>query len=159
MLRTLQEEGIEQQTIEAAAANATWIHDRRGGAREPVWEGAPPTPGRHELDELYTATLGAAPSCGLCVLAGTHARSDALDAETYERLARDVRAAGATVVADVTGQQLEAVLRGSPELVRVSEEEMLRDDRLDGEGPGAIRERRSGERQESLGSRSQGRTT
>ena len=140
VLRTLlEEEGIEQQTIEAAASNATWIHDRRGGAREPLWEGAPATPGRHELDELYSATLGAALACGLCVLAGTHERSDALDAGTYERLAGDLRAAGALVVADVTGPQLEAVLRGGPELVKVSEEDMLRDGHLVGEGRDAIR--------------------
>ena len=134
----LEEEGIEQQGIEAAAPNATWIHDRRGGAREPVWEGPPPTPGRHELDELYSATLGAALSCGLCVLAGTHERVDAFDAGTYERLASDVRAAGAPVVADVTGPQLDAVLRGGPELVKVSEEDMLRDGRLAGEGRPAL---------------------
>lgn len=47
------------------------------------------------------------------MLAGTHERSDVLDAETYERLAGDVRAAGAAVVADVTGPQLEAVPAGA----------------------------------------------
>ena len=79
-----------------SAPSPTWIHDRRDGERVPLWESPPFTIGRHELDELFSATLAAAMRRGVCVLAGTHDGVGALDPDTYRRLVGDLRAAGVT---------------------------------------------------------------
>ena len=79
-------EGIEHPRVETSAPSPTWIHDRREGERVSVWESAPFTIGRHELDELFSATLAAAMRHGVCVLAGTHEGVGALEADTYRRL-------------------------------------------------------------------------
>ena len=117
----------------------TWIHDRREGEREAVWESPTFTIGRHELDELFSATLAAA-SAGVCVLAGSHEGVGALDPDTYRRLVSDLRAADVRVVIDVTGEELACALESAPDLVKVSDEDMLRDGRLEG-GSGADLER------------------
>lgn len=133
----LDEEGIERSDVDLEAPNATWIQDRRGGERETWWEGTPPVPGRHALDELYSAALAAGLECGVCVLAGTH-RAGAIDVDTYRRLAGDLRAAGARIVADLTGDELEAVLESGPDIVKVSDDDMRRDGRLGGTGPAEV---------------------
>jgi 1-phosphofructokinase len=133
----LDAEGLDRSDVELGASNATWIQDRRGGERETWWEGDPPVPGRHALDELYSAALAAGLECGVCVLAGTH-EAGAVDAVTYRRLAGDLRAAGARVVADLTGDELAAVLETAPDVVKVSDEDMRRDGRLSGTGRAAV---------------------
>jgi 1-phosphofructokinase len=129
----LEAEGLERSEVDLEAPNATWIQDRRGGERETWWEGDPPVPGRHALDGLYSAALGAGLACGVCVLAGTH-EAGAVDVGTYRRLAGDLRAAGVQIVADLTGDELDAVLESAPDVVKVSDEDMRRDGRLGGNG-------------------------
>lgn len=126
-------EGLERPHVEMPAPNPTWIHDRRSGEREVVWESPPFTVGRHELDELFSATLAAALGAGVCVMAGTHEGVGALDPHTYRRLVGDLRAAGVTVVVDLTGDELACALEGEPDVVKVSNEDMRRDGRLRGE--------------------------
>ena len=94
---------------------------------------APFTIGRHELDELFSATLAAAMRCGVCVLAGTHEGVGALEPDTYRRLVGDLRAAGVSVVIDLTGEELVRALESAPDLVKVSDEDMVRDGRLAGD--------------------------
>lgn len=126
-------EGFLHPVVEMSSPNPTWIHDRRGGEREVVWESPDFTIGRHELDELYSATLAAALDAGVCVVAGTHEGVAALDPDTYRRLVSDLRAADVQVVVDVTGDELGCALAGAPDVVKVSDEDMRRDGRLAGE--------------------------
>ena len=126
-------EGLEHPRVEMAAPSPTWIHDRREGERVSVWESPPFTIGRHELDELFSATLAAAMRCGVCVLAGTHEGVGALEPDTYRRLVGDLRAAGVRVVIDLTGEELARALESAPDLVKVSDEDMVRDGRLAGD--------------------------
>ena len=121
-------EGLEHPRVEMAAPSPTWIHDRREGERVSVWESPPFTIGRHELDELFSATLAAAMRCGVCVLAGTHEGVGALEPDTYRRLVGDLRAAGVRVVIDLTGEELARALESAPDLVKVSDEDMVRTD-------------------------------
>lgn len=131
VLRTLlDQERFELSDVEFEPPNATWIQDRRGGERETWWEGVPPVPGRHALDELYSAALAAGLECGVCVMAGTH-RAGAVDVDTYRRLAGDLRASGVRIVADLTGDELRAVLESRPDVVKVSDDDMRRDGRLE----------------------------
>ena len=120
--------------------NPTWVQDRRGGDRESIYESPPFVLGRHEVDELFSATLAAGLDCGVCVLAGTHQGAGALDPDTYRRLVGDLRASDVHVVVDVTGDELHGALEGRPSVVKVSEDDMRRDRRLsDGDRPGIER--------------------
>jgi 1-phosphofructokinase len=129
----LDAEGIDHPEVAMAAANPAWIHDRREGEREVLWESPPFAVGRHELDELFSATLAAALDCGVCVLAGTHEGIVAVDPDTYRRLAGDLGANDVRVVVDLTGEELAAALTGTPEVVKVSDEDMRRDGWLSGD--------------------------
>jgi len=129
----LSADGLDHRGVEMAAANPTWIHDRRDGERKAVWESPSFTVGRHELDELFSATLAAGLQAGVCVMAGTHQGAGALAPDTYRRLVSDLRAADVKVVVDLTGDELACALQSSPEIVKVSDEDMRRDGRLDGE--------------------------
>jgi hypothetical protein len=51
--------------------NSVIVDDRRDGDRILVAETPIPRLGRHEVDELYSAIVGAAMAAGVCVLAGT----------------------------------------------------------------------------------------
>lgn len=129
----LGDEGIEHRQVAMAASNPTWIHDRRDGERRAWWEGPSFAPGRHEVDELFSATLAAALECGVCVVAGTHDGACELDVDTYRRLTGDLRAAEVPVVIDLTAEELAAALEGEPQVVKVSDEDMLADGRLAGD--------------------------
>ena len=98
-----------------------------------MWESPPFTIGRHELDELFSATLAAAMRSGVCVLAGTHEGIGALEPDTYRRLVADLRAADVKVAIDLTGEELARALESEPDLVKVSDEDMLREGRLSGD--------------------------
>ncbi len=126
-------EGLEHPRVEMSAPSPTWIHDRREGERVSVWESPPFTIGRHELDELFSATLAAAMRSGVCVLAGTHEGIGALEPDTYRRLVADLRAADVKVAIDLTGEELARALESEPDLVKVSDEDMLREGRLSGD--------------------------
>lgn len=55
-----------------------------------------------------------------------------LPAETFRRLARDLRANGASVVADLSGSQLRAALAGGVDVLKVSHAELIEDGWADG---------------------------
>jgi 1-phosphofructokinase len=131
----LEGEEIEHPGLGMRASNPTWIHDRRDGEREPLWEGPAFQLGRHEIDELFSATLARGLACGVCVVAGTHEGLGALEPDTYRRLVGDLGAGGVRVVADLTDDELTAALEGRPHVVKVSEDDMRRDGRVTGSEP------------------------
>src|SRR5437868_4058290 len=58
VVRSLVEKGgITVRSIATAGSNGAYVHDRRGGARLTVAETPPDPLGRHELDDLYGASL------------------------------------------------------------------------------------------------------
>jgi 1-phosphofructokinase len=131
-------EGIELAGVEMASANPSWVQDRRKGDRTMWWESPPFALGRHEVDELFSATLAQALTRGVCVVAGTHEGVGALDPEIYRRLVGDLRASDVEVVVDVTGEELDSALDGGPSLVKISDEDMRRDGLLDGDDERAL---------------------
>ena len=125
----LEDEGITVVSIHRGGRGGAYVHDRRGGERHKIVEtgGEPLT--RHDLDELYGATLGEGLSADLVILSGP-ASPDALPADVYRRLAADLRTAGKRVVVDLAGERLAAALAGGVEIVKVSDEELLEDGRI-----------------------------
>jgi 1-phosphofructokinase len=102
------------------------VHDRRSGERrEVVRTGASPL-SRHELDDWYGATYARGLDARFVVLTGTEP-DDVIPAQSYGRLARDLRAAGCTVIADLAGEPLACVLDAGLDVLKVSAHELVAD--------------------------------
>jgi 1-phosphofructokinase len=124
----------EPLTVRAADAdtpNGVYVHDRRTGERVEVVsvEGRPLT--RHASDELYGIAVGAGLDADATLLTGCQP-PDLLDASIYRRLATDLRRNGKLVIADLTGPPLMATLEAGLELLKLSDEELLREERTTG---------------------------
>jgi 1-phosphofructokinase len=121
----LADEGIATEPVRGAAANGVSVHAGHEGDPETAMAGTPDAHlDRHALDALYNATLASALDTRLCVLAGV-ADDDVIPADTFRRLTVDLRANDVRVVADLSGDQLEAVAVGGIDLVKVSDEDLL----------------------------------
>jgi 1-phosphofructokinase len=117
---------VALRSVPMKSDNGTFIHDRRGGERQVILEADPPALGRHVLDQLFSVTLAAALEAGVCVVAGTQART-LVPPHTYERLVADLVETGVLVVADLAGELLLPALAGRPHVLKVSHEELLDD--------------------------------
>jgi 1-phosphofructokinase len=138
VLEALVEDGIRLRRVESPHATAAYVHDRRGGERKEIAHTSPTALGRHEQDELHNLAMGEAATAGVCVLAGTH-ENPALDAEVYERLTADLNSLGVGVVADITGDLLRASLRSGLDVVKLSDEELVKDGWASGDDDAEVR--------------------
>lgn len=138
MLRhLLEDEGITVAGVERPGKGSAYVHDRRGGERHPIAETEGEPLGRHDLDELYGVTLREGLASGLAILSGP-AGEEALPADTYRRLAADLREGGAHVVVDLAGDRLEAAVAGGVDVLKVSDEELSRDGLAEDDSPSAL---------------------
>jgi 1-phosphofructokinase len=120
----LADDDLDLRAVEGPSRTGAYVHDRRDGSRSVVAE----TPGeplnRHEVDELYGLALTEGLAAGVALLGGPDEPA-VLDADFYRRLATDLGRNGCTVLADLSGEHLTAVVAGRPRLVKVSHEELL----------------------------------
>lgn len=138
MLRhLLEDEGITVAGVERPGRGSAYVHDRRGGERRAVAETEGDPLARHDLDELYGVMLREGLAAGLAILSGP-AGDEALPADTYRRLASDLRESGARVVVDLSGERLDAALDGGVDVLKVSDEELTADGLVDDASPAAI---------------------
>jgi 1-phosphofructokinase len=138
VVRTLIDaEGVTVRAIAVQAPNGAYVHDRRSGARLEVAE----TPGgklhRHEVDDLYDAALVAGLAAGVTVLTGP-AHPGTVPVELYRRLVVDLRANGCQVLADLSGDALDAALAGGIDLLKISHEELLAGGYASADDPGSL---------------------
>jgi 1-phosphofructokinase len=129
-------EGIDLREVPAQSANGAYVHDRRGGGREFVAEQVAEPLTRHELDALYGATLVAAIGARTCVL--TANLPSVVPASTYRRLTHDLRRNRVGVIVDTSRDCLAEALPGGPHLVKISDEELIRDGYAKGASTDAI---------------------
>lgn len=126
------DEGIAVRAVEGVSRNGAYIHDRRAGARV-VWaEMQGDALSRHELDELHNLVLVEGLDAKACLLSGP-AEPSTVPSQVYRRLARDLSGDGRHIVADLSGEDLSAVLDGGADVIKVSHEELLADGRVDSE--------------------------
>ena len=112
MLEALvQAEGIGLRSVAVKGANGGYVNDRRSGTREEVASVTPPCLNRHEIDDLFNATLAEGIRCGTAVVTGIP-DGEVLPVEFFGRLVKDLRANGVKVVADVAGTVLDAIEEG-----------------------------------------------
>ena len=150
VVRSLVERGgITVRAIRTAGSNGAYVHDRRSGDRVTVAETPPDPLGRHELDELYGAALVLGLESDVAVLAGPGPwETPVVPADHYRRLAADLRANGAMVVADLRGEPLSCALAGGVTVLKMSHEELLADGRVDHNREGDLFEVMAGLRRE-----------
>lgn len=120
----ISDEGVNVLSVSGQGSSGAYLHDRRGGERRIVAESAGDPLTRHELDELYGLTIQAGMDAGTVVLSGA-GREDAVPADVYRRLAADLGAAGCTVIADLAGERLTAVLAGGPAVIKIADDEIV----------------------------------
>nr|WP_083873585.1 PfkB family carbohydrate kinase [Frankia sp. QA3] len=120
----VEREGVLVRSAGGTADAGGYVHDRRGGERvEIATAPAPPLP-RHELDELYNVALVEGLDADVAVLAGPD-DTDVLPTDTYRRLAGDLTSNGAWVVADLSGEYMEAAVAGGVAVLKVSHEDLV----------------------------------
>lgn len=107
-----------------AGGNGAYVHDRRDGDRREIAETPPHPLDRHELDDLYGTVLVEAMDADITVLTGADPPR-ILPAAVVGRLARDLRAAGQTVVADLSGRAAAAFADAGGAVLKISHEELL----------------------------------
>lgn len=132
----LEGEGFRVVGTEREGRGAAYVHDRRDGERTAVAETRGESLGRHDLDELYGAMLREGIDAGLAILSGPDG-DGVLPADTYRRLAADLRTNGVRVVADLAGDRMTAALEGGIDLLKVSDEELHADGLLPGDADGS----------------------
>ncbi|MGE3621274.1 MAG: PfkB family carbohydrate kinase, partial [Acidimicrobiia bacterium] len=126
------------RVVGTEGANGVYVHDRRDGDRTEVAQvrGAPLD--RHATDDLYGAMVTSSLDATVAVLGGP-ADGGLVPDELYERLTVELKGLGCTVVADLSGPPLGALLRGGPDLVKVSDEELCRERLADGGDDAEVR--------------------
>jgi 1-phosphofructokinase len=122
--------GMDVVAVEVQAPNGAYVHDRRDGERREVGTQVAGPLSRHEIDDLHSSTLAAGLSCIVCVLGGPTLPDPPVPADLYERLALDLRANGAVVVADLSGDQRAAVLHAGLDVLKTSDEDLVTDGHL-----------------------------
>lgn len=133
----MRREDIGVRTVRRSSGSGWYVHDRRDGSRDTVAEFAGAPLGRHDLDELYSTTLAEGLRADISILSGP-ASPEVVPAEVYRRLAADLRTHGCRVVADLSGDQLAAVLDGGVSFLKVSHEELIDDGLAPGDSDGAL---------------------
>jgi 1-phosphofructokinase len=128
---------ISLVAIEAGGTNSAYVHDRRSGERQLIAQTRPTPLTRHELDDLYTAALTQGLEADVSVLGGPDLHPP-VPAEVYRRLATDLRANGARVVADLSGETLDEALAGGLSVLKVSAEDLQRDGLIPSDDPATI---------------------
>lgn len=130
-------ERVTVRTVHRGSGSGWYVHDRRSGEREEIAEQPGVPLSRHVLDELYSLALAEGLRAGTAVLSGV-AHPSVLGPDVYRRLAGDLRANGCTVIADLAGEHLEAVLDAGLDVVKVSHEELIDGGRARDDSPGEL---------------------
>jgi 1-phosphofructokinase len=133
----LADEDLTVVGTQVGATNGAYVHDRRSGERREVAAMASAPLSRHDIDELYGAVVAAALGAEVCVLGGSGPAS-IVPPEMYRRLAADLVANDRTVVADLSGDLLDAVIDGGAQVIKVSHDELLVDGRAARDTAGAL---------------------
>ncbi len=108
----------------SASPNPAYIQDRRSGERQEIISVPAGQLTRHEIDDLYSATLTASLAAKVCVLTGSQ-DPHVLSPTVYRRLATDLGTNGVMVLADLSGEQLSQALQGGVRMLKISQDELV----------------------------------
>jgi 1-phosphofructokinase len=128
---------VHVRAVATASGNRTAVEDRRGGEAIVLAATAPVELSRHEVDDLYGVALVEGIEADVTILGGP-GDTAILPSETYQRLATDLVGNGTTVIADLSGADLDAAVAGHATVVKCSHEELLRDGRAEDDSMPAL---------------------
>lgn len=131
LMPLINDEGVPVVRSEMVGGNGAYIQDRRSGERVAVAESTPAALTRHEVDDLYDATLAVAVKSSATVLCGPRVEGF-IPTEVYGRLTADLASLGRPVVADLAGAALQDALGGGLDVLKISGADMRRDGLLEG---------------------------
>ncbi|HEY0216041.1 MAG TPA: PfkB family carbohydrate kinase [Cellulomonas sp.] len=117
-------ENLRVRRISYVGGNGAYLHDRRGGERDELAFMPPAKLDRHELDDLYGTVLVEALDADVCVITGAYP-TPLLPASFFGRLVGDLRAAGVTTVADLSGAAAVEAARAGVDVLKMSHEEVV----------------------------------
>lgn len=126
--RFIADEQVTLRLVRRQSDSGWYVHDRRDGERREIAASAGLPLGRHELDELYGLGLLEGLRSAVSLLSGPM-QPQLVPPQLYRRLAADLTNNGGRVVADLSGEHLDAALAGGLSLVKVSHEEVIADGR------------------------------
>jgi 1-phosphofructokinase len=113
----------ERRLVRAEEASGCYVTDRRSGERDVLALAPAAPPSRHEADELVAATTAVALESDLLAICNPYP-GDALPLEVYGDLVENARAAGVTVIADLSSPRMEAAASAGPDLVKLNDWEL-----------------------------------
>jgi len=113
----------ERRLVGTAGTSGCYVVDRRAVERAVVATALSPAPSRHEVDDLFSVTTGAALGAGALVVANPFP-PDTVPLELFGSLVGDVRAAGTPVLVDLSPPRLDAALAGGADLVKLNDWEL-----------------------------------
>jgi 1-phosphofructokinase len=119
-------ERVDVRAVDVPVSNVAELRDTRRPS-EPPLRMSPMRPSRHDADSLYGVALSSGLEASVCILAGDP--DGIVPADMYGRLARDLHDNDRTVVADLVGDHLRAVLDGGVDVIKVSHRELVADGR------------------------------
>jgi len=122
----LEDEGITVVAVEREGRGSAYLHDRRQGQRIVIAEEDGDPLDRHTRDDLYGAVLRSSADSRAVLLSGP-AGAETVPADIYRRLTIDLRSAQRPVIADLSGERLQAVVDGGVDVLKVSHEELKAD--------------------------------
>jgi 1-phosphofructokinase len=125
------------RVVPTQARTACYIEERRHGERTCIREAPAGRLGQREIDDLYSAALAAALDAGVCVITGSP-WPDHIDEGLLTRLTADLGNLDCLTVADLSGSQLEAVVAGGVDWLKVSHEQLQDDHGVDGDDEAAL---------------------
>lgn len=124
-------------TVAYNGGNGAYVFDLRGQDREALAHMPPAALNRHELDDLYGTVLVDALEADVLVVTGAEP-ADVVPSEFFGRIVRDLRSAGCTVVADLSGDAALAAASGGPTVLKMSHEEIIAADLAPDEEVGSL---------------------
>jgi 1-phosphofructokinase len=113
----------ERRLIETASPTGCSVADRRDGTRRVLAGAWSEAPTRHELDDLFSATLAAALGGGSLAVCNPWP-GDSLPLEVYANLVADARGNGIPVLVDLSTPRLDSALEGRPDVVKINDWEL-----------------------------------
>jgi 1-phosphofructokinase len=118
-------DGVRVEAVKCHRPSGVWISTGRDGDAASVAHAPPPSLDRHEVDRLYNVAIAEGLNAGVAVLTGL-SDPEVMPVEVYRRLAADLSANGATVVADVSTGALDSTLEGRVDVLKISHEGLIR---------------------------------
>ncbi len=116
----LDREDVELVPVFVEATNGAVIHDDRDHERREIVRMPSTDYSRHDTDSLYGAALAQVLHSRAAVVTGTQPLG-VLPTDFYARLAKDARANGTHVIADLTGDALKAVVDAGVTALKLDE--------------------------------------